>query len=70
MIRKMKFLNIKKLNLENDQITNILKNIIQNLNFFSQAQLENYLKTFDVSINDLKKIEIENEEKFNICKVF
>ncbi len=64
MIRKSEILKYKELNLENDQITNVLKNIIQNLNFSSQAQLENYLKTFDVSINDLKKkIEIENEWK-------
>ena len=64
MIRKSEILKYKELNLENDQINNVLKNIIQNLNFSSQAQLENYLKTFDVSINDLKKkIEIENEWK-------
>ena len=64
MIRKSEILKYKELNLENDQINNVLKNIIQNLNFSNQAQLENYLKTFDVSINDLKKkIEIENEWK-------
>ena len=64
MIRKSEILKYKELNLENDQINNVLKNIIQNLNFTSQTQFENYLKTFDVSIIDLKKkIEIENEWK-------
>ena len=55
MIRKSEILKYKELNLENDQINNVLKNIIQNLNFTSQTQFENYLKTFDVSIIDLKK---------------
>ena len=64
MIRKSEILKYKELNSENDQINNVLKNIIQNLNFSSQMQFENYLKSFDVSINDLKKkIEIENEWK-------
>ncbi len=64
MIRKSEILKYKELNSENDQINNVLKNIIQNLNFSSQMEFENYLKSFDVSINDLKKkIEIENEWK-------
>ena len=64
MIRKSEILKYKELNSENDQVNNVLKNIIQNLNFSSQMQFENYLKSFDVSINDLKKkIEIENEWK-------
>ena len=41
-----------------------MEQIIKNLNFTNQTQLEEYLKNFDISINDLKeKIEIENEWK-------
>ena len=64
MIRKSEILKYKELNLENAQINNVVNKIIQNLNFSSQSQFENYLSDFDFSINDLKKkIEIENEWK-------
>jgi len=64
MIRKSEILKYKKLNLENNQIDSVLKSIIKNLNFSSESEFENYLKSFDVSIDDIKKkIEIENEWK-------
>ena len=63
-IRKSEILKYKELNLQNIQVNNVLDKIIRNLNFSSQSQFENYLKNFDLSINDLKKkIEIENEWK-------
>ena len=55
MIRKSEILKYKELNLENAQINNVVNKIIQNLNFSSQSQFENYLSDFDFSINDLKK---------------
>ena len=64
LIRKNEILKYKKLELQNTQITNVLNNLIQNLNFSNEEQLINYLKNYDISINDLKKkIEIENEWK-------
>tara|TARA_B100000242_G_scaffold287502_1_gene254428 strand:+ start:39 stop:974 length:936 start_codon:yes stop_codon:yes gene_type:complete len=64
MIRKSEILKYKEINLENDQIDNVLKNIIQNLEFSNQSQFENYLNDFDISIDDLReKIGIENEWK-------
>ena len=64
IIRKSEILKYKEINLENDQINIVLKNIIQNLNFSNQSQFENYLNNFDISINDLReKIGIENEWK-------
>ena len=49
---------------ENAQIESILNNLISNLNFENQEQLQEYFKNFDISIDDLKeKIEIENEWK-------
>ena len=64
VIRKNEILKYKKLELQNPQIANVLKNLIQNLNFSNEEQLTNYLKNYDISINDLKKkIEIENEWK-------
>ena len=63
-IRKSEILKYKELNLQNIQVNSVLDEIIRNLNFSSQSQFENYLKNFDLSINDLKKkIEIENEWK-------
>ena len=63
-IKKKEILKYKKLNLQNPQIDEVLKNIIQNLNFESESQLENYIKNFNLFIEDLKrKIEIENEWK-------
>jgi len=64
MIRKGEIVKYKKLNLQNAQINNVLNNIIQNLNYSDQSQFENYLNSFDISLDDLKrKIEIENEWK-------
>ena len=64
IIRKNEILKYKELNLENPQIDNVLNNIIKNLNFSNKNEFENYLKNFDISIDDLKKkIEIENEWK-------
>tara|TARA_B100000963_G_C22621923_1_gene670382 strand:+ start:329 stop:1264 length:936 start_codon:yes stop_codon:yes gene_type:complete len=63
-VRKSEILKYKDLDLENTQINNIMNNIIQNLNFSGQSQLEIYLNDFDLSIDDLiKKIAIENEWK-------
>ena len=64
MIRKSEILKYKKLNLQNNQINSVLKNMIHNLNYSNQSQFENYLDDFDISLNDIKrKIEIENEWK-------
>ncbi len=64
LIRKSEILKYKEISLENDQIDIVLKNIIQNLEFSNQYQFENYLKDFDISVDDLrKKIGIENEWK-------
>ena len=63
-IKKDEIKKYKEINLQNTQINDVLVQIIKNLNFTNQTQLENYLKNFDISINDLKeKIEIENEWK-------
>ena len=63
-IKKNEIRKYKEINLQNIQIDDILEQIIKNLNFTNQTQLEEYLKNFDISINDLKeKIEIENEWK-------
>ena len=64
VIRKNEILRYKKLDLQNSQITNVLNNLIKNLNFSDENEFNNYLKNYDISINDLKKkIEIENEWK-------
>ena len=64
IIRKSEILKYKELDLKNNQINNVLESIIQNLNFSDQSQFENYLRNFDISLNDIrKKIEIENEWK-------
>ena len=64
MVRKSEILKYKEITLKNDQIDIVLRNIIQNLEFSNQYQFENYLKDFDISIDDLrKKIGIENEWK-------
>ncbi len=61
MVRKSEILKYKEITLENDQIDDILRNIIQNLEFSSQSQFENYLKDFGISVDDLRnKIGIEN----------
>ena len=64
IIRKSEILKYKELDLKNNQINNVLESIIQNLNFSDQSEFENYLRNFDISLNDIrKKIEIENEWK-------
>ena len=63
-IKKKEIEKYKKLNLENPQINNVLGNLIKNLNLQNENELENYLNTFNFSIEELKrKIEIENEWK-------
>jgi len=63
-VRKSEINKYKGLNLQNSQISSVLNNIIQNLGFSNQSQLESYLSDFNISIDDLrKKIEIENEWK-------
>ena len=64
MIRKSEIIKYTELNLQNNQINNVLNNMIINLDFSDQYQFEDYLKNFNISINDIKKkIEIENEWK-------
>ena len=64
IIKKIEILKYRELNLENPQINNVLNNLIQNLNFSNENEFENYLKTFSISLKDIKKkIEIENEWK-------
>ncbi len=64
LIKKKEILKYKELNLKNPQINDVLINLIQNLNLENESQLRDYIKNFDLSIEDLKrKIEIENEWK-------
>ena len=63
-IRKNEILKYTTLNKENVQIEAVLNNLILSLDFENQKQFQEYLKKFNLSINDLKeKIEIENEWK-------
>ena len=63
-IRKNEILKYTTLNKENAQIEAVLNNLILSLDFENQDQFQEYLKRFNLSINDLKeKIEIENEWK-------
>lgn len=63
-IKKKEIQKYKELNLQNPQIDDVLNNLIQNLNLENENQLKDYIKNFDLSIEDLKrKIEIENEWK-------
>lgn len=64
IIRKNEILKYKELNLKNTNIDPILNSLIQNLNFLNQDEFIKYLKTFDITLDDLKnKILIENEWK-------
>ena len=64
LIKKKEIQKYKKLNLQNPQIDDVLKNLIQNLKLRDENQLKDYIKNFDLTVNDLKrKIEIENELK-------
>jgi len=63
-IRKNEIMKYKTLNNENAQIETVLNNLISNLNFENQEQLQGYFENFNISIDDLReKIEIENEWK-------
>jgi len=63
-IRKNEILKYKTLNKENAQIETVLNRLALSLDFENQDQFQEYLKKFDLSIDDLKeKIEIENEWK-------
>ena len=63
-IKKREIQKYKELNLQNPQINDVLNNLIQNLNLNTEKQLKDYIKNFDLSVEDLKrKIEIENEWK-------
>ncbi len=64
LIKKKEILRYKELKLQNSQIDNVLNNLIQDLNLENKNQLKDYIKNFNLSIEDLKrKIEIENEWK-------
>ena len=64
IIRKTEILKYIELNQENPQIDSVLNGLIDNLNFTNEDEFKNYLQSFDISIDDLKKkIEIENEWK-------
>ena len=63
-IKKKEIQKYKKLDLQNPQINEVLNNITKNLNLSTEKQLKEYIKNFNLSIEDLKrKIEIENEWK-------
>ena len=63
-IKRKEILKYKELNLKNPQIDDVLNNLIQTLNFQNENQLKDYIKNFNLSVEDLKKkIEIENEWK-------
>ena len=64
IIRKTEISKYIELNQENPQIDSVLNGIINNLNFTNENEFKNYLQSFNISIDDLKKkIEIENEWK-------
>ena len=64
IIRKIEVLKYKELKLENPQIENVLDNLIRNLDFPNENEFKKYLKSYEISLKDLKKkIEIENEWK-------
>ena len=64
VIRKTEILKYIELNQKNPQIENVLNGLINSLNFTNEGEFKNYLQSFDISIDDLKKkIEIENEWK-------
>ena len=64
VIRKTEILKYIELNQKNPQIENVLNSLINSLNFTNESEFKNYLQSFDISIDDLKKkIEIENEWK-------
>ncbi len=64
IIRKNEISKYIELKQDDPQIDTVLNNLIKKLNFDNKIEFENYLKNFDILIDDLrKKIEIENEWK-------
>ena len=64
VIRKNEILKYKELNLQNSQINTVLEKMVNNLNFSNLQQFQNYLMSYNVSVDEIrKKIEIENEWK-------
>ncbi len=55
IIRKTEILKYIELNQENPQINSVLNSLINNLNFTSESEFKNYLQSYDISIDDLKK---------------
>ena len=51
-IRKIEILKYKELNQENQQIDNVLNDLMKNLNFANKTEFQNYLKDFDITIDD------------------
>ena len=63
-IRKNEILKYKNLDKKNAQIETVLNGLVLNLNFENQNQFQEYLKKFNLTLDDLKeKIQIENEWK-------
>ena len=62
-IREIEILKYNELKIENFQFEKIHYNLIRSLDFSSQDEFMNYLMNFNVSIDYLKKILIENEWK-------
>ena len=64
IIRKNEILKYKQLDIKNSNIDPVLNSLARNLNFSNQLEFVEYLKKFNVSLDDLKnKILIENEWK-------
>ena len=64
VIRKNEILKYKELNLQNSQITTVLEKMVNDLNFSNLQQFQNYLMSYNSSIDEIRgKIEIENEWK-------
>ena len=64
IIRKNEILKYKELNLQNSQINTVLEKMVNDLNFSNLQQFQNYLMSYNISIDEIRgKIEIENEWK-------
>ena len=63
-IRENEILKYKKLEMKNFKFENYIGNLVRNSNFSNQEEFINYLRNFNISLDDLKKkIYIENEWK-------
>ena len=62
-IRENEILKYKKLEMKNFKFENYIGNLVRNSNFSNQEDFINYLMNFNISLDDLKKIYIENEWK-------